>query len=124
MSIQIPQKTNTTDTFGTTPGGTVYGQTPGGTVYGTTPGGTKIIYDRNFIKFLKNSPMSKTPPVKMPFIQGVTKIEPKKDFTENKDFKKENIIIESNINKNNNNIKVDEKKKKKEDDDEMFKMDI
>lgn len=36
--------------------------TPGGTLYGTTPGGTRIIYDRQYLLQLKDSPYSQTPP--------------------------------------------------------------
>ncbi|XP_050311207.1 eukaryotic translation initiation factor 4E-binding protein [Anthonomus grandis grandis] len=39
-----------------------YSQTPGGTMFSTTPGGTKIVYERNFLLTLRNSPISKTPP--------------------------------------------------------------
>ncbi|CAG9763352.1 unnamed protein product [Ceutorhynchus assimilis] len=39
-----------------------YSQTPGGTLFSTTPGGTKIVYERNFLLTLRNSPISKTPP--------------------------------------------------------------
>jgi hypothetical protein len=46
--------------------------TPGGTIYATTPGGTRIVYDRNALLFLRNSPMSKTPPNHIAFIPGVT----------------------------------------------------
>ncbi|KAL6076203.1 eukaryotic initiation factor 4E binding [Balamuthia mandrillaris] len=46
--------------------------TPGGTIYATTPGGTKIVYDRNALLFLRNSPLSKTPPSTIPLIPGVT----------------------------------------------------
>jgi len=46
--------------------------TPGGTIYGTTPGGTRIVYDRNALLFIRNSPLSKTPPTGMPVIPGVT----------------------------------------------------
>jgi hypothetical protein len=44
----------------------VYSSTPNGTIYGTTPGGTKIIYERNFLMNLKNSPLSQTPPKNIP----------------------------------------------------------
>eukprot|EP01111_Echinosteliopsis_oligospora_P010792 TRINITY_DN341_c0_g1_i1.p1 TRINITY_DN341_c0_g1~~TRINITY_DN341_c0_g1_i1.p1 ORF type:complete len:130 (-),score=39.94 TRINITY_DN341_c0_g1_i1:169-558(-) len=44
----------------------------GGTIYGTTPGGTRIIYDRTSLLSMRNSPLSKTPPVNMPNIPGVT----------------------------------------------------
>jgi len=47
-------------------------QSLGGTIYGTTPGGTRIIYDRNALLLMRNSPLSKTPPVDMPMIPGVT----------------------------------------------------
>jgi hypothetical protein len=45
--------------------------TPGGTIFSTTPGGTKIVYDRNMLMFLRQSPFSKTP-VDVPIIPGVT----------------------------------------------------
>lgn len=44
----------------------VYSSTPGGTMYSTTPGGTKLIYERNFMKNLRGSPMSQTPPNNIP----------------------------------------------------------
>eukprot|EP00761_Pharyngomonas_kirbyi_P011649 gb/GECH01011675.1/.p1 GENE.gb/GECH01011675.1/~~gb/GECH01011675.1/.p1 ORF type:complete len:105 (+),score=20.13 gb/GECH01011675.1/:1-315(+) len=47
-------------------------QTPGGTIYGTTPGGTRIVYDKDTLLTLRNSPMSRTPPTNMPVIPGVT----------------------------------------------------
>jgi hypothetical protein len=46
--------------------------TPGGTIYATTPGGTKIVYDRNQLLFLRQSPLSKTPPINLACIPGVT----------------------------------------------------
>jgi hypothetical protein len=49
-----------------------YSTTPGGTIYSTTPGGTRIVYERNFLMQLKNSPMAKTPPKNIQFIPGVT----------------------------------------------------
>jgi len=49
-----------------------YSSTPGGTLYSTTPGGTRIVYERNFLMQLKNSPMAKTPPKNIHFIPGVT----------------------------------------------------
>jgi len=48
----------------------------GGTIYGTTPGGTRIKYDRNALLFMRNSPLSKTPPHNMPHIPGVTSAPP------------------------------------------------
>ncbi|KAH8392541.1 hypothetical protein KR215_010554 [Drosophila sulfurigaster] len=44
----------------------VYSSTPGGTLYSTTPGGTKLIYERTFMKNLRGSPMSQTPPNNIP----------------------------------------------------------
>ncbi|EDW03993.1 eukaryotic translation initiation factor 4E-binding protein [Drosophila grimshawi] len=44
----------------------VYSSTPGGTIYSTTPGGTKLIYERNFMKNLRGSPLSQTPPSNIP----------------------------------------------------------
>ncbi|KAF9167852.1 Eukaryotic translation initiation factor 4E-binding protein 2 [Actinomortierella ambigua] len=49
-----------------------YGTTPGGTIYSSTPGGTRIIYDRNTLLSLRNSPLSRTPPAKLAFVPGVT----------------------------------------------------
>eukprot|EP01098_Paradermamoeba_levis_P010434 TRINITY_DN4380_c0_g1_i3.p1 TRINITY_DN4380_c0_g1~~TRINITY_DN4380_c0_g1_i3.p1 ORF type:complete len:112 (+),score=34.71 TRINITY_DN4380_c0_g1_i3:76-411(+) len=46
--------------------------TPGGTIYATTPGGTKIVYDRDSLLLLRNSPLSKTPTNELPMIPGVT----------------------------------------------------
>jgi len=50
-----------------------YGTTPGGTIYSSTPGGTRIIYDRNTLLNLRNSPLSRTPPTKLAYIPGITK---------------------------------------------------
>ena len=47
-----------------------YSTTPGGTIFGTTPGGTKIVYERAFLINMRNSPMSRTPPTKLPTIPG------------------------------------------------------
>merc|ERR1711923_329659 len=47
-------------------------ETPGGTIFGTTPGGTRIIYDRLFLLKQKGSNLSRTPPVNLPAIPGVT----------------------------------------------------
>jgi len=44
----------------------VYSSTPGGTLYSTTPGGTRLIYERTFMKNLRNSPLSQTPPKNIP----------------------------------------------------------
>ncbi|KAL7739398.1 hypothetical protein ACLKA6_002464 [Drosophila palustris] len=44
----------------------VYSSTPGGTIYSTTPGGTKLIYERAFMKNLRESPLSQTPPSNIP----------------------------------------------------------
>ncbi|XP_030383942.1 eukaryotic translation initiation factor 4E-binding protein 3 [Scaptodrosophila lebanonensis] len=44
----------------------VYSSTPGGTLYSTTPGGTKLIYERSFMKNLRGSPLSQTPPNNIP----------------------------------------------------------
>jgi len=47
-------------------------QSYGGTIYGTTPGGTRIVYTRDMLMNCRNSPLSKTPPVNLPEIPGVT----------------------------------------------------
>ncbi|KAK3853973.1 hypothetical protein Pcinc_039510 [Petrolisthes cinctipes] len=49
-----------------------YSTTPGGTLFSTTPGGTRIIYERNFLMQLRNSPLARTPPKNLPVIPGVT----------------------------------------------------
>jgi hypothetical protein len=49
-----------------------YCTTPGGTTFGTTPGGTRIIYERQFLMNLRDSPMARTPPANLPIIPGVT----------------------------------------------------
>ncbi len=46
--------------------------TPGGTIYGVTPGGSRIVYDRETLLALRNSPMAQTPPRNMARIPGVT----------------------------------------------------
>ncbi|XP_029034880.1 eukaryotic translation initiation factor 4E-binding protein isoform X2 [Osmia bicornis bicornis] len=43
-----------------------YSSTPGGTLFSTTPGGTRIVYEREFLMNLRNSPISRTPPRNMP----------------------------------------------------------
>jgi len=56
-----------------------YSSTPGGTLYSTTPGGTRIVYERNTLLQMRNSPLASTPPRDLPHIPGVTKdIEPSK----------------------------------------------
>ncbi|XP_076666081.1 eukaryotic translation initiation factor 4E binding protein thor [Andrena cerasifolii] len=45
-----------------------YSSTPGGTLFSTTPGGTRIVYERDFLMNLRNSPISRTPPRNMPRI--------------------------------------------------------
>nr|CAX75288.1 eukaryotic translation initiation factor 4E binding protein 1 [Schistosoma japonicum] len=42
--------------------------TPGGTLFSTTPGGTRIIYERDFILSLRNSPAARSPPPDMIFL--------------------------------------------------------
>ncbi|XP_045583873.1 eukaryotic translation initiation factor 4E-binding protein 1 [Procambarus clarkii] len=49
-----------------------YSTTPGGTLFSTTPGGTRIIYERNFLLQMRNSPLARTPPKNLPVIPGVT----------------------------------------------------
>ncbi|KAK6187458.1 hypothetical protein SNE40_005483 [Patella caerulea] len=49
-----------------------YSSTPGGTIFSTTPGGTRIVYDRAFLLQCRNSPLTKSPPLNMAKIPGVT----------------------------------------------------
>ncbi|RKP11699.1 eukaryotic translation initiation factor 4E binding protein-domain-containing protein [Piptocephalis cylindrospora] len=50
-----------------------YQQTPSGTIYSTTPGGTRIIYDKEKLLALRNSPYAQTPPSSLQYIPGVTR---------------------------------------------------
>jgi len=50
-----------------------YSTTPGGTLYSTTPGGTRVVYERNFLLHLRNSPLSRTPPSNLPNIPDILK---------------------------------------------------
>ncbi|NP_001279598.1 eukaryotic translation initiation factor 4E binding protein 2 [Callorhinchus milii] len=49
-----------------------YCTTSGGTLFSTTPGGTRIIYDRKFLPECRKSPVTRTPPLHLPHIPGVT----------------------------------------------------
>jgi len=49
-----------------------YSSTPGGTLFSTTPGGTRIVYERNFLMQLRNSPMAKTPPKNIQIFPGIS----------------------------------------------------
>ncbi|CAF0877232.1 unnamed protein product [Adineta ricciae] len=51
-----------------------YGETPGGSIYSTTPGGTRIYYDRTFLLSRRDSPLTRSPPSKLPYIPEVTLI--------------------------------------------------
>jgi len=47
-----------------------YSTTPGGTFFSTTPGGTRIVYERNVLMQLRNSPLARTPPKNLQFTPG------------------------------------------------------
>nr|QID92206.1 eukaryotic translation initiation factor 4E-binding protein [Hypogastrura harveyi] len=47
-----------------------YSTTPGGTFFSTTPGGTRIVYERQFLMQLRNSPMARTPPTNIQYVPG------------------------------------------------------
>jgi len=49
-----------------------YSSTPGGTLFSTTPGGTRIVYERQFLMQLRNSPMAKTPPKNIQYFPGIS----------------------------------------------------
>jgi hypothetical protein len=49
-----------------------YSTTPGGTFFSTTPGGTRIVYERQFLMQLRNSPMARTPPNNIQFVPGLS----------------------------------------------------
>ncbi|KAL1497672.1 hypothetical protein ABEB36_008594 [Hypothenemus hampei] len=60
-----------------------YSETPGGTLFSTTPGGTRIVYEKNFLMTLRNSPNSKTPPtcvIPDYLVKGSTGTPPKKTY--------------------------------------------
>jgi len=87
-------------------------ETPGGTIFGTTPGGTRIIYDRLFLLKQKSTQLSRTPPVNLPAIPGVTQDlhrrvsvvpeENTEEITPKKQTSAESVV------ENNNNQTVDE----------------
>merc|ERR1712186_150663 len=75
-------------------------ETPGGTIFGTTPGGTRIIYDRLFLLKQKGSNLSRTPPVNLPAIPGVTQdlhrrvsVVPEENTEEEKTSKKMMLLM-------------------------------
>jgi len=49
-----------------------YSSTPGGTLFSTTPGGTRIVYERQLLMQLRNSPMAKTPPRNIQYFPGMS----------------------------------------------------
>jgi len=67
VNIPIPQRED-----GWRPNPRDLSTTPGGTLFAFTPGGSRIVYDREALLMLANSPLSKTPPVHLPKIPGVT----------------------------------------------------
>jgi hypothetical protein len=97
-----------------------YSSTPGGTLYSTTPGGTRIVYERNFLMQLKNSPMAKTPPKNIQFIPGVS-LSP---------IKQSGLCVDNNNLKNKAGIGADRKPPSpsgdvaQTNDSEQFEMDL
>jgi hypothetical protein len=69
MSNSKPIPTNRSDSWVPNPHN--LSTTPGGTLYATTPGGTRIVYDREKLMALSQSPLSKSP-INLPNIPGVT----------------------------------------------------
>ncbi|XP_012691189.2 eukaryotic translation initiation factor 4E-binding protein 3-like isoform X1 [Clupea harengus] len=69
-SCPIPSRVVPSENWTQTPES--LGQTPGGTLFSTTPGGTRIVYDRKFLLGCRNSPLARTPPSCLPQIPGVT----------------------------------------------------
>ncbi|CAF2689298.1 unnamed protein product [Rotaria sp. Silwood2] len=45
-----------------------YGETPGDNIYSITPGGTRIYYDRTFLLSRRESPLTRSPPLNLPYI--------------------------------------------------------
>ncbi|XP_060522725.1 eukaryotic translation initiation factor 4E-binding protein [Cylas formicarius] len=94
-----------------------YSSTPGGTLFSTTPGGTKIVYERNFLMNLRNSPISKTPP-KFDIPEALLRNSgspPKKQNQSNN----KNKYVSRRRNSNTN-----PRKGSKDDDDHQFQMDL
>lgn len=66
-----------------------YSTTPGGTFYSTTPGGTRIVYERQFLMQLRNSPMARTPPKNMQFVPGFSPTKPSGLILDNNNTEKQ-----------------------------------
>ncbi|XP_075153005.1 eukaryotic translation initiation factor 4E binding protein thor [Haematobia irritans] len=66
QAMNVPQKTKRIMISDPIQMPEVYSSTPGGTLYSTTPGGTKLIYERTFLKTLRQSPLSQSPPANIP----------------------------------------------------------
>ncbi|KAJ3426120.1 4e-binding protein thor [Anaeramoeba flamelloides] len=74
----------------------------GTTIFGTTPGGTQVRYSREQLLSFSKSPLSRSPPTGMSFIQGITnnveeKEEKENKETENKKEKETTITIENEM---------------------------
>eukprot|EP01120_Amphizonella_sp_Union-15-10_P005914 TRINITY_DN181_c0_g1_i4.p1 TRINITY_DN181_c0_g1~~TRINITY_DN181_c0_g1_i4.p1 ORF type:complete len:121 (-),score=24.92 TRINITY_DN181_c0_g1_i4:165-527(-) len=67
VTIPIPTRED-----GWKPKGPEIAMTPGGTFFAFTPGGSRIIYDREALLMLSHSPLSKSAPLSLPKIPGVT----------------------------------------------------
>ncbi|CAF4127464.1 unnamed protein product [Rotaria sp. Silwood2] len=80
-----------------------YGETPGDNIYSITPGGTRIYYDRTFLLSRRESPLTRSPPLNLPYIPEVTLIpEPSKNCTIVANGFNKNDTFEAMINLNTN----------------------
>ncbi|TMW53172.1 hypothetical protein DOY81_001715 [Sarcophaga bullata] len=66
QALHVPQKTKKITISDPMQMPEIYSSTPGGTLYSTTPGGTRLIYERAFLKNLRQSPLSQSPPANIP----------------------------------------------------------
>jgi len=93
-----------------------YSTTPGGTFYSTTPGGTRIVYERQLLMQLRNSPMARTPPKNLQFIPGFSPTKSGLIDNNNLDKLKERKLEPARISP--------ETKKRSAGDSEQFEMDL
>ncbi|KAJ3423381.1 4e-binding protein thor [Anaeramoeba flamelloides] len=68
----------------------------GTTIFGTTPGGTQVTYSREQLLSYAKSPLSKSPPTGMSFIQGITNNVEEEENEEIKIKKQKSLEIKDN----------------------------
>ncbi|KXN67654.1 eukaryotic translation initiation factor 4E binding protein [Conidiobolus coronatus NRRL 28638] len=101
-----------------------YSTTPQGTIFSTTPGGTRIIYDRNTLLNLRNSPLSQTPPKTMGHVPGVTSASYKNSIPLHHSSLSKNISPDSDSEDDTKKHSKDAQDKKAGGGGEMFDMEL